>query len=151
MSSTPDSTGTLSPPPEQEQTPIAASEHGEDLEKALDREYGPKPDVIKAARSQGALVLSNNVAMVNGMHFQSQAAAMNFMNDARWQSPVNDLTIPKTDEDERRVVQRLVHAFFDMRYSLDSEGNAYRKRLTPGQPSCAPYWTVEKCAWIILV
>lgn len=70
---------------------------------------------------------------------------------AQWFAPINDASIPQTDADDRQVIQQLVQAFLDMSVAKDTKDSAYRKRFTLGSNVCYKVWTIEACAWDVLV
>jgi hypothetical protein len=109
------------------------------------------PELVKPSRSKGADVLMKDYSERNGMYFSNCVEASDAMNHILWYPRMKDNTIPKTDEEDRLVVRRLVGAFLDMDVAKDTEGNAYRKRLTPGTNVFYEPWTIESCAWEILV
>lgn len=87
----------------------------------------------------------------NGLCFQNMADAMAPMCVVQWRAPVNDTSIPQTEDDHRKIAKQLVSAFKDMKTAKDTLGNAYRKRLTPGMQEYYSDWAVEACAWDVLV
>jgi hypothetical protein len=110
------------------------------------------PELVKLSRSKGAEVLTKYYTEDStGLFFSNTQKALTAMSDAEWRPPTRDDTIPKTDVEDRVVVRRLVAAFLDCRIALDTEGNAYRKRFTPGTNVFYMPWTVERCAWEVLV
>jgi hypothetical protein len=114
--------------------------------------YGePIPQLVKLSKSKGASILEKYYVKIGGMFFQTFDDARNAMDHAQWNPPMNDPTIPQTDEQDRAVVNLLVEAFMNTDTALDTQGNAYRKRLTPGTNVFYEPWTVEACAWEILV
>lgn len=110
------------------------------------------PQVIKLGRSKGAQVLDRlYTPNPDGLYFHSIYSATAAMTMGSWQSPRNDDTLPKTADEDREVVRRLFDAFMDLGGALDTPDNAYRKRFTPGSTVFYKPWTVERCAWDILV
>ncbi|KAH7347090.1 hypothetical protein BKA66DRAFT_432877 [Pyrenochaeta sp. MPI-SDFR-AT-0127] len=94
--------------------------------------------------------LDRTYLKTNGMYFQKTSNAILAMDHAQWYSPTDDASIPQTDEDHQKVVKKITDAFKDMSIAKDNEGNAYRKRLTPGANEFYPDWAIEDCAWIIV-
>lgn len=112
----------------------------------------PLPDILRISRSKGAEVLSKYYQEDSeGMYFSDFKEAFAAIKHAQWQPPANDATIPQDNEQERAIVRRLVEAFLDLESAMDTEGNPYRKRFTPGTTVYYPPWTIERCAWEILV
>jgi hypothetical protein len=109
------------------------------------------PHIIKLSKSKGANVLNKYYSETDGMFFQTFNDAHHAMDNAQWSPPMNDHTIPQNDGEDRRVVCRLVAAFMDTNGAMDTEGNAYRKRMTPGTNVSYEPWTIERCAWEVLV
>jgi len=110
------------------------------------------PQVIRLGRSKGAQILDMVYTQSSdGLYFPSIYSATAAMTMGSWQSPRNDATIPNTTEEDQEVVRRLVDAFMDLSSALDTPDNAYRKRFTPGSTAFYKPWTVERCAWDILV
>lgn len=110
------------------------------------------PEVIKLSRSMGAKALDKyHTEGPNGMFFSTYKDAAAAVNHVQWHPPANDGTIPKTAEEDRLVVRRLVGAFMELKGAMDTPENAYRKRFTPGTNVFYLPWTVERCAWEILV
>ena len=95
--------------------------------------------------------LNKTYPLTNGICFQNLEEAVKSMNHAQWSAPVDDDSIPRTDAGQRKVVLQIVDAFMDMTVANDTPGSAYRKRLTPGQLEYYADWTIEACAWEILV
>jgi len=95
--------------------------------------------------------LKKDFPVTRGLCFQTMDDAKASMDGVQWYAPENDKTIPKTEEEHRAVVKQLVDAFKDMSIAKDTEGNAYRKRLTPGHDSYYGDWAIEACAWNIVV
>jgi hypothetical protein len=110
------------------------------------------PEVLKLSKSKGAEGLDRYFTDdEDGMHFRNIKEAVASLNHSKWRPPINDATIPQSEEQERLIVRRLVEAFLDTSSAMDTEGNAYRKRLTPGTNVFYDPWTIERCAWEILV
>jgi hypothetical protein len=109
------------------------------------------PEVIKLSQSQGAAVLQQDIRPTDGMYFQTRKAAKAVMAHTAWSPPKNDSTIPRDELADREVVKCLVDAFTDLRFAMDTEGNAYRKRFTPGSAVAYDPWVIENCAWETLV
>jgi hypothetical protein len=119
-------------------------------DQSAQEEYMPK--VVKLSKSKGADALDRYFSEdADGMYFHNSKDALNAMNHAQWHPPAEDDTIPQDDEQDRCIVRRLVDAFLDTGSAMDTEGNAYRKRLTPGTNVFYDPWTIERCAWEILV
>ena len=95
--------------------------------------------------------LDKTYVEIDGMCFQNMADAVTAMNQVMWRAPVDDATIPQSDEDHRKVAKQLADAFKDMTAAKDTEGNAYRKRLTKGEDVYYSDWAIEACAWNIVV
>jgi hypothetical protein len=113
-------------------------------------EYMPQP--LKLSKSKGADALNQYFTDdEDGMYFRNVEEATAAIDHAHWHPPANDDTIPQNIEQDREVVRRLVEAFLDTSGAMDTEGNAYRKRLTPGTNVFYDPWTIERCAWEILV
>ncbi|KAH7406582.1 hypothetical protein DE146DRAFT_607246, partial [Phaeosphaeria sp. MPI-PUGE-AT-0046c] len=111
----------------------------------------PLPEILKISKSKGADVLSKYYQEgPEGMYFSDFEEALTAIKDAQWQPPANDATIPRDKEQDRTVVRRLVEAFLDLQSAMDTDGNAYRKRFTPGTTVYYNPWTIERCAWEIL-
>lgn len=89
--------------------------------------------------------------MIEGLCFNNMSEAQKSMAVAQWYAPQEDETIPKTEEEHRRIVVMLVDAFKDMSIAKDTATNAYRKRFTPGDTSYYQDWAIEACAWDIIV
>jgi hypothetical protein len=118
----------------------------------VDPRHYDVPELVKLARSKGAEVLNKYYTEdSNGMFFSNTQKALTAMSDAQWRPPSPDTTIPKTDLEDRAVVKRLVAAFLNLDIALDTLENAYRKRFTPGTSVAYMPWTVERCAWEVLV
>jgi len=111
------------------------------------------PPVVKLANSKGSDHLDKAFKKNNdnNMSFQSYAAVGIAIGPSQWHPPLQDATIPQTDEQDRGVVCRLFDAMRDIDSALDTENSPYRKRFTPGKDTCYEPWTVEACAWEILV
>ena len=114
-------------------------------------ENEPTPKVVKLSQSKGANILNKYYIRTNGMFFQTSKDAKNAMGQAQWRPPINDATMPQSDEEERRIVRRLFDALCNTKSALDTKGSAYRKRFTPGTNVYYDLWPVEACAWGILV
>jgi hypothetical protein len=113
---------------------------------------GGMSETMRLSQSRGADVLDQYFPIAtNGMYFQTLQAANSVMNNAQWRPPYPDSTIPQTAKDDRLVVEQLVDAFLDLASATDTQGNAYRKRFTPGLRVCYARWVVENCAWHVLV
>ncbi|EFQ94699.1 hypothetical protein CFE70_004548 [Pyrenophora teres f. teres 0-1] len=84
------------------------------------------------------------------LYFQTIDDAKASMDCVQWRAPVQDGTIPQTDEDHRDIAKQLVNAFKEMSVARDTEGNAYRKRLSPTHDSYYGDWAIEACAWDII-
>ncbi|OAK94180.1 hypothetical protein IQ06DRAFT_234606, partial [Phaeosphaeriaceae sp. SRC1lsM3a] len=111
----------------------------------------PLPDILRISKSKGAEVLSKYYQEDSeGMYFSDFKEAFAAIKHAQWQPPANDATIPQDNEQERAIVRRLVEAFLDLESAMDTEGNPYRKRFTPGTTVYYTPWTIERCAWEIL-
>jgi hypothetical protein len=125
-------------------TSSSASEH------VAHNEY--MPEVVKLSKSKGAKGLDKYFSEdAEGMFFRNSKTALDAMDYAQWHPPANDATIPRGNEQDRSIVRRLVDAFLDTDGAMDTEGNAYRKRLTPGTNVFYDPWTIECCAWEVLV
>jgi hypothetical protein len=111
----------------------------------------PIPQLVKLSKSKGASILEKYYVKLGGMFFQTFEEAHNATDHAQWSPPINDPSIPRNDVQDRAIVHLLVEAFMDTDHALDTEGNAYRKRLTPGTNVFYEPWTIEACAWEILV
>jgi hypothetical protein len=110
------------------------------------------PEVVKLSKSKGANALDKYFSEdADGLFFRNSKAALDAMDYAQWHPPVNDATVPWNEEQDRSIVRRLVDAFLDTDGAMDTEGNAYRKRLTPGTNVFYDPWTIERCAWEVLV
>jgi hypothetical protein len=110
------------------------------------------PEVIRISRSKGARVLEKYCTVNSeGMFFRDATDAAGAVDQAQWQPPANDDTIPRDVRGDQNVVRRLVEALMDTSNAMDTEGNAYRKRFTPGTNVYYDPWTIECCAWHILV
>jgi hypothetical protein len=110
------------------------------------------PEVVKLSKSKGAKALDKYFSEdTDGMFFRNSKAALDAMDFAQWHPPANDATSPRDNEQDRSIVRRLVDAFLDTDGAMDTEGNAYRKRLTPGTNVFYDPWTIECCAWEVLV
>jgi hypothetical protein len=110
------------------------------------------PQVLKLSKSKGADALNRYFTDdEDGMYFRNTEEAVAAMNHTQWHPPTKDDTIPQDEEQDREIVRRLVEAFLDTSSAMDTEGNAYRKRLTPGTNVFYDLWTIERCAWEILV
>lgn len=110
------------------------------------------PEILKISKSKGADVLGTYYQEnPEGMYFSDLGEALAAISHEQWQPPANDATIPRDNEQDRAIVRRLVAAFLDLDSAMDTEGNAYRKRFTPGTTVFYNPWTIERCAWEILV
>lgn len=110
------------------------------------------PEILKISKSKGADVLGTYYQEnPEGMYFSDLGEALAAIRHEQWQPPANDATIPRDNEQDRAIVRRLVAAFLDLDSAMDTEGNAYRKRFTPGTTVFYNPWTIERCAWEILV
>lgn len=87
---------------------------------------------------------------IDGFRFKTLDEARAPMDVPQWFSPEVDPSIPNTDEEYRKYVRMLVHAFKDMTRAKDALGNAYRKRLTPGEGVYYQDWAIEACSWDIV-
>ncbi|CAO2649951.1 Nn.00g012430.m01.CDS01 [Neocucurbitaria sp. VM-36] len=114
----------------------------EKVPTGLARPCRPKPHTSEC--------LDKDFVEVDGMCFQTTTEATTAMNHALWQPLANDASIPVFDEDHRKVAKTLVDAFKDMTIAKDTQGNAYRKRLTKGEAVYYSDWAIEACAWNIL-
>jgi hypothetical protein len=118
--------------------------------QSVQEEY--MPQVLKLSKSKGADALNQYFTDdEDGMYFRNTKEAVTAMSHTQWHPPTNDDTIPQDEEQDREVVRRLVEAFLDTSSAMDTEGNAYRKRLTPGTSVFYDPWAIERCAWEILV
>lgn len=112
----------------------------------------PRPEILKISKSKGADVLSTYYKEnPEDMYFSDFKDAVAAIKHGQWQPPANDVTIPRDNEQDKVIVRRLVAAFLDLGSAMDTEGNAYRKRFTPGTTVFYNPWTIERCAWEILV
>jgi hypothetical protein len=111
----------------------------------------PINNILKISKSKGPHVLMKDYGRVEGDYFQTFEDSFNALGVAYWRPPINDLTIPRTPEQDRAIVRVVVEAFKDMTYALDTPDNAYRKRFTPGTNVCYAGWTIEACAWMVVV
>jgi hypothetical protein len=149
-----ESGGSITPP--RDSTPTATTITSEKFmspssPEAVSQDQG-LPEVIKLSRSKGAKGLGEYYAEgADGLYFSNSQNASAAMKDVPWQPPTNDDTIPKNEEEDRLVVRRLVSSFMNLEDALDTPDNAYRKRFTPGTNVFYMPWTVEKCAWVVLV
>jgi len=109
------------------------------------------PALKKHKESKGAKHLDKVFTKSNGLFFDSFTTATNAVGQAQWQPPANDSTIPQTVEQEQEIVRRLYDSFRDIVTAHDTENSAYRKRFLPGTENCYEPWTIEACAWEILV
>jgi hypothetical protein len=111
----------------------------------------PINNITKLARSKGPAVLFKDFEQLGGDYFKTFEESFNALSMAHWHPPMNDFTIPRTPKQDRAIVRVLVAAFKDMSYALDTPDNAYRKRFTPGTSVCYAGWTIEACAWMVVV
>jgi hypothetical protein len=130
-----------SPPPADTPTPSRKKE--EKVPVGLKAPFRPKPPIPQA--------LIEGRRKVAGFCFQNLAAMEVETSFALWPVNTKDATIPYTDEHQRLVVKQIVDAFLDMESAHDTKNNAYRKRLTPGTNVYYMDWTIEACAWDIVV
>jgi hypothetical protein len=122
-------------------TPPHPTEHDEGI-----------PEVLKISRSKGAHILEKYyMENSGGMFFRDSAEASATVDQAQWHPPSDDKTIPQNLQEDQLVVRRLVEALLDTNNAMDTEGNAYRKRFTPGTTVFYDPWTIECCAWHVLV
>ncbi|KAI4646984.1 hypothetical protein J4E93_005208 [Alternaria ventricosa] len=87
---------------------------------------------------------------VDGFRFKTLEEARAPMDEPQWYSPEDDPSIPVTAAEYRKFVRMLVLAFKDMTCAKDTQGNAYRKRLTPGEGVYYQDWAIEACSWDIV-
>ena len=87
---------------------------------------------------------------VDGFRFKTLEEARAPMDEPQWYSPAVDPSIPETAAEYRKFVKMLVLAFKDMTSAKDTQGNAYRKRLTPGEGVYYQDWAIEACSWDIV-
>ncbi|KAI4617032.1 uncharacterized protein J4E87_008544 [Alternaria ethzedia] len=87
---------------------------------------------------------------VDGFRFKTLEEARAPMDEPQWYSPEVDPSIPETDAEYRKFVEMLMLAFKDMTRAKDTQGNAYRKRLTPGEGVYYQDWAIEACSWDIV-
>jgi len=87
---------------------------------------------------------------VDGFRFKTLEEARAPMDEPQWYSPEVDPSIPVTAAEYRKFVRMLVLAFKDMTRAKDTQGNAYRKRLTPGEGVYYQDWAIEACSWDIV-
>jgi hypothetical protein len=111
----------------------------------------PINNITKLARSKGPAVLFKDFEQVGSDYFKTFEDSFNALGMAHWHPPMNDFTIPRTPKQDQAIVRVLVTAFKDMSYALDTPDNAYRKRFTPGTSVCYAGWTIEACAWMVVV
>jgi hypothetical protein len=110
------------------------------------------PEIVKLSKSKGASALDKYFTEhAEGIFFRNMKEAHAATLSAQWFAPGNDGTIPVNEEQDRQVIRRLVEAFLDTSGAMDTEGNAYRKRFTPGTNVFYDPWTIERCAWEVLV
>ncbi|RYN73968.1 hypothetical protein AA0119_g6374 [Alternaria tenuissima] len=114
----------------------------EKVPKFLKAAYRPKPNT--------SICLNKEFPVIEGLCFNNMSEAQKSMAVAQWYAPQEDETIPKTEEEHRRIVVMLVDAFKDMSIAKDTATNAYRKRFTPGETSYYQDWAIEACAWDII-
>ncbi|KAF1916598.1 hypothetical protein BDU57DRAFT_430227, partial [Ampelomyces quisqualis] len=109
------------------------------------------PEIVKLSKSKGASALDKYYTEDDeGIFFRNLKEAHAATDSAQWHAPIGDDTIPVSKEQDRQVIRRLVEAFLDTSSAMDTEGNAYRKRFTPGTNVFYSTWTIEACAWEIL-
>ena len=135
--------GDIPCPPQRAQFPTLAEAKLEKVPVGLKEPCRPKYGTSKC--------LNKKFTVVGGLCFQTMDEAKSSMDCVQWRAPEPDETIPRTEEERRAVVKLLVNAFTDMSVARDTEGNAYRKRLTSGHDSYYGDWAIEACAWDIVV
>ncbi|KAF2852537.1 hypothetical protein T440DRAFT_392401 [Plenodomus tracheiphilus IPT5] len=103
----------------------------------------PKPLTSKYLDSQ-----EHDVA-TNGLYFQKALEAQQPMSGPQWHAPSNDVSIPRTDQEDRAVVRCLVHAIKNMSEAKDTAASPYRRRFSQPKPYYAN-WAIEACAWDVV-
>ncbi|KAI4934876.1 hypothetical protein J4E85_002738 [Alternaria conjuncta] len=107
------------------------------------------PSRLKTKISQ-LLDKDDDYPEVDGFRFKTLEEARAPMDEPQWYSPEADPSIPETAAEYRKFVKMLVQAFKDMTRAKDTQGNAYRKRLTPGEGVYYQDWAIEACSWDIV-
>lgn len=141
------------PPSSRESTPNDQLQTPDHSVASTSPEQGERtPEIVKLSKSKGASALDKYYSEDDqGMFFLNLQQAVAATDHAQWYSPRPDDTIPVNEDQDRQVVRRLVDAFLDTSNAMDTEGNAYRKRFTPGTNVFYDTWTIERCAWEVLV
>jgi len=107
------------------------------------------PSRLKTKTSQ-LLDKDGDYPEVDGFRFKTLEEARAPMDEPQWYSPEDDPSIPATAAEYRKFVRMLVLAFKDMTRAKDTQGNAYRKRFTPGEGVYYQDWAIEACSWDIV-
>ncbi|KAH9862683.1 hypothetical protein J1614_010776, partial [Plenodomus biglobosus] len=107
-----------------------------------------EPSRIRPRTSQ-FLNNTNYKAAPNGLYFQNGAEALHPMSNLQWIPPANDVSVPRSDEEDRQVVAYIVGAVKSMTEAKDTIHSAYLKRFKPQQPYYQE-WAIEACAWDVL-
>lgn len=84
------------------------------------------------------------------MYFRNYAESRVPMSLLQWSAPDNDLTIPRSDADDRNYVRQLITAFRSVENANDAPKSQYIGRLKDDSDFYPP-WAIEACAWNILV
>ncbi|KAI2480550.1 hypothetical protein Ptr902_07575 [Pyrenophora tritici-repentis] len=115
------------------------------LEKVPEGLKGPCR--LRAATSD---CLNKDFPDTGSLYFQAMDDAKASMDFVQWRAPGQDGTVPQTEEEHQAVAKLLVNAFKEMSVAKDTEGSAYRKRLSPTHDSYYGDWAIEACAWDII-
>jgi hypothetical protein len=145
---------TATPSIDSSPVPSIQSQMNNTFPNLTDRSSGKIPAGLKAVcrpKPATSVCLDKSLFRSGDLYFRNIVDAKASMDNVQWRAPAPDDTIPQTDKEHQDIVRKLVWAFKDMSVAKDTAENAYRKRLTTGEPACYPDWAIEACAWDIVV
>jgi hypothetical protein len=138
--------GSPSVPETASSNPAASSSREAEPESDTASELEAESEPESESGESGEEPLASEQSDVDELHFSSFEEAKGRLGDARWTSSA--VGVPKTEEEEKNCVRKLVKAFKNTRRALDKKTSAYRRRFDRGYYEDE---AIEFCAWNILV